>query len=459
MKITQEEEVDRQTVLHIELDEEDLDPYLDRGYRRVAQRTAIPGFRKGKAPRRIIEQFLGREVLLNEVLDTMLPEVTGRAIDEQSIEAVGLPQIELLDLDPLTVKAVVPLVPDIDLGSYREIRVEEETTEVGEEDIQSRLEQLQHSMASWEPVQRPVVLGDMVTMKAKGVSDGNTFMEESDTVYFLDEDAVRPVPGFANELVDMELDTPKEFTIAVPEDADGNELAGKDAKFTVTISDIKERILPELDDEFAKGAGEGFDTFEALRERVEKDIKEEAQSASTQRHREKIIEEIMQGASIELAPVMIDHEVTHMADERANVLARMNVRADDYLRSINKTEDEMKEELREEAGQRIKRTFILSKLAEVEGLEVTEQDVEERIQSLLSDQSDGSEEPTITDEMRGSVERLLMGEKTMERLTEIAKGEAPPIAADSSSEAGSDEDKDVDEAVVTEAEKDDKGGE
>ena len=137
----------------------------------------------------------------------------------------------------------------------------------------------------------------------------------------------------------------------------------------------------------------------------------------------------------------------------------MNVRADDYLRSINKTEDEMKAELREEAGQRIKRTFILSKLAEVEGLEVTEQDVEERIQSLLSDQSDGSEEPTITDEMRGSVERLLMGEKTMERLTEIAKGEAPPIAADSSSEAGSDEDKDVDEAVDTEAEKDDKGGE
>ncbi|MCH9009270.1 MAG: hypothetical protein IIC21_01430, partial [Chloroflexi bacterium] len=175
MKITQEEEVDRQTVLHIELDEEDLDPYLDRGYRRVAQRTAIPGFRKGKAPRRIIEQFLGREVLLNEVLDTMLPEVTGRAIDEQSIEAVGLPQIELLDLDPLTVKAVVPLVPDIDLGSYREIRVEEETTEVGEEDIQSRLEQLQHSMASWEPVQRPVVLGDMVTMKAEGTADGNTF--------------------------------------------------------------------------------------------------------------------------------------------------------------------------------------------------------------------------------------------------------------------------------------------
>ena len=98
MKITQEEEVDRQTVLHIELEDEDLDPYLDRGYRRVSQRTAIPGFRKGIAPRRIIEQFLGREVLLNEVLDTMLPEVTGRAIDEQSIDAVGLPQIELLDL-------------------------------------------------------------------------------------------------------------------------------------------------------------------------------------------------------------------------------------------------------------------------------------------------------------------------------------------------------------------------
>ena len=459
MKITREEEVDRQTVLHIELEEEDLDPYLDRGYRRVAQRTAIPGFRKGKAPRQIVEQFLGRGALLNEVLDTMLPEVTGRAIEEQSIDAVGLPQIELLDLDPLTVKAIVPLVPDIDLGAYREIRIEEETTEVGEEDIQSRLEQLQHSMASWEPVQRPVALGDMVTMKAEGAADGKTFMEETDTVYFLDEDAARPVPGFAIQLVGMELDKLKEFTITVPEDAEGNELAGKEAEFTVTISDIKERILPELDDEFAKGVGEGFDTFEALREWVDKDIKEEAQNAATQGHREKIIGEIMQGASIELAPVMIDHEVDHMAEERAGVLARMNVRLDDYLRSINKTEDEMKEELREEAGQRIKRTFILSKLAEVEGLEVTDQDVEERIQSLLSDRADNSEESEITDEMRSSVERLLMGEKTMERLTVIAKGEAPPMADASFSEAGPDEGGDDDEAVETKTENEEKEGE
>ena len=458
MKITQEEEVDRQTVLHIELEDEDLDPYLDRGYRRVAQRTAIPGFRKGKAPRRIVEQFLGREVLLNEVLDTMLPEVTGRAIDEQSIEAVGLPQIELLDLDPLTVKAVVPLLPDIDLGPYREIRVEEETKEVSEEDIQSRLEQLQHSMASWEPVERTVALGDMVTMKAGGVADGEAFMEETETVYFLDEDAVRPVPGFANELVGMGLDTLKEFTISVPEDAEGNELAGKDAEFTVTISEIKERILPDLDDEFAKGVGEGFDTFDALREKVEQEINEETQSAATQGHREKIMEQIMQGASIELAPVMIDHEVNHLADERAGVLARMNVRMDDYLRSMNKTEDEMKEELREEAGQRIKRTFILSRLAEVEGLEVTEEDVEERIQSLISGRDDDSEEPEITDEMRSSVERLLMGEKTMERLTEIANGEAPPIVEAESTEAGPDEDKVEDEAVETEAENDEKEG-
>lgn len=458
MKITQEEEVDRQTVLHIELEDEDLDPYLDRGYRRVAQRTAIPGFRKGKAPRRIVEQFLGREVLLNEVLDTMLPEVTGRAIDEQSIEAVGLPQIELLDLDPLTVKAVVPLLPDIDLGPYREIRVEEETKEVSEEDIQSRLEQLQHSMASWEPVERTVALGDMVTMKAGGVADGEAFMEETETVYFLDEDAVRPVPGFANELVGMGLDTLKEFTISVPEDAEGSELAGKDAEFAVTISEIKERILPALDDEFAKGVGEGFDTFDALREKVEQEINEETQNAATQGHREKIMEQIMQGASIELAPVMIDHEVNHLADERAGVLARMNVRMDDYLRSMNKTEDEMKEELREEAGQRIKRTFILSRLAEVEGLEVTEEDVEERIQSLLSGRNDDSEEPEITDEMRSSVERLLMGEKTMERLTEIAKGEAPPIVEAESTEAGPDEDKDEDQAVETEAENDGKEG-
>ena len=163
MKITQEDVVDRQTVLQIELEKDDLDTYLDRGYRRVVDRTVVPGFRKGKAPRFIIERYLGRESLLHESLDFMLPDVAERAIAAKDLKSEGTPRIELLEMEPVTLKATVALAPHVDLGPYKEIRVDEAVQPVTEEQVQERLLKLQEEAASWEPVERPVKLGDMVT--------------------------------------------------------------------------------------------------------------------------------------------------------------------------------------------------------------------------------------------------------------------------------------------------------
>ena len=142
MKITQDEVVDSETVIHIELEDPDLAPYLDRGYRRMVQRVSIPGFRKGKAPRRIVETFVGRESLLNEVLDSMVAEVTDLAVKEQDLDATGLPKIEMVELDPFTLKATVPLRPDVDPGAYRDIRIPHVPSNVTGEDIDGRLEEL-----------------------------------------------------------------------------------------------------------------------------------------------------------------------------------------------------------------------------------------------------------------------------------------------------------------------------
>ena len=152
MKITQDEVVERQTVLHIELEDNDIDPYLDRAYRRVVQRANVPGFRKGKAPRRIIEQYFGRESLLNEVLDSMLPELTGKAITEKDLDAVGLPSIDLEGLEPFQFSAIVPLRPEVDLGEYKSIRLNREEPSLPDDAVDERIEQLRVSVASWEPV-------------------------------------------------------------------------------------------------------------------------------------------------------------------------------------------------------------------------------------------------------------------------------------------------------------------
>lgn len=428
MRITQGEIVDLQTVLHIELEDEEVRPYIDIGYQKVKPLISYPGFRKGRVPRHIALQMLGRETLLNEVLDTMLPEVTGRAIDEQQIQPGGMPEMEVLNLDPVTFTATVPLRPEVELGDYKDIRVEVEQAEVGEEQIEERLERLRGSVASWEPVERPVAMGDMVTMTATGTVEGDTILDETDTVYLLVEDADRPFPGFAEALVGAEIDTPSEFDLTVADDFPVDEVAGQQVQVSVTVSDIKERIMPELDDEFAKGIGEGYDSLEALREQVAEELNAEAENAAAEELRESAIDSLIEGATATIAPVIIQHEVNYMLNEQAQTLARINIRMDDYMRSIGSTEAELREQMREQAEMRIKRAAALERLGEAEDIDVEDDEVDERIQTIIDvnreQNPDVPETPEITDDMRANIRRMMHSQKVMERLVEIAKGEA-----------------------------------
>ena len=436
MIITQEEVVNRQTVLHIELEAEDVDPYLDRGYKQVAQRTVIPGFRKGKAPRAIVERFVGRESLLDAVLDSMVPEVTDRAITEQDLDAAGLPKVELLDTDPVTLKATVPLEPDVDLGPYKSIRVPAVPVEFSDDDVNTALDQVRHSMATWEPVDRPVHMGDTVTVEAVGKVGERTLLDERDAVFFLDEHSSLPVPGFAENLVGLAKEEPKEFSLTMPEDHQDESIAGQEAAFSVSILEIKERLLPELDDEFAGSYGDGFESLEALREKVETDLRAEAEQKADQQHKEAAIEALVEGATVELSPLMVEHEVAHMEEERERVLQRVNVRTDDYLKSIGKTADEVRSEMEQAAVDRLTRSFALTKVADIEKVEASDEEVEERVQSLLAESSEAPDEQTITDQMKESIRRMLLSEKTLDRLTAIARGDGEDTSQTDDEESG-----------------------
>ena len=422
MKITQGDVVDRQTVLHVEMEDDDLTTYLDQGYRRIVQRTAIPGFRKGKAPRRIVENFVGRESLLSEVIDSMLPEVTTQAISDQDIDAGGLPSIELLEMDPLTFEATVPLKPEVDLGAYTDIRIAEEPVEVSEEDVQARLDDMRGGMATWEPVERAVQMGDLITMDATGTVDDLTILDEKDVVHFLDEDGVRPFPGFSQHLEDISAEETKEFDFTIPEDYADESIAGKEAHFSVTVSEVKERLLPDLDDEFAKSVGDGFKDLAELRERTESDLKSEAEDGATRKHREFAMTALLEGGTFELPGLIVEHEVAHLEERQQTFLSRVNIRTDDYLRSIGSTEEEMRSNMRNDAEERIKRSAAFEELGRLEGVEVSDEDVEERVQTILSEAKPEDQTPDA-EEMQSSVRQVLMAEKTMDRLVAIAKGE------------------------------------
>ena len=456
MKITQEEVVERQTVLHIELEEEDLDTYLDRGYKRAVQHAAIPGFRKGKAPRSIVERYMGRESLLNESLDFMLPDVTQRAIDAQDLETSGLPSVELLDLEPVTLKATVPLTPQVDLGAYRDVRVEDVVAEVTGDDVRQHLDEMLTKAASWEPVDRPVSAGDMVTMDVVGTVGDRKILEQKDAVYVVEEQEALPFPDFHQHIQAAKVGVPAEFDLTLSEDHPDATLAGQEAHFTVTVSEVKEQKLPELDDEFAKSVGNEYESLAELREAVERDLTTDAEDSQKTQYREAALDELLKAATVELPPLLVEHEVEHMVARRDRFVDSLKIRKDDYLTFTGKTEEQIREEMIEHATERLNRSHALATLADREGLSVSDEEIDQKIQSIVESDDEGveslKEQDVNSDEVRSSVEESLFVGKAMDHLVAIARGEVPESSSqEESSDTGDEDQEKGGETVDTQA--------
>jgi len=422
VKITQDEIEQCQTVLHIELDEDDIDPYLNKAYNKVVGRVNIPGFRKGKAPRNIIEQYFGKESLVNEALDSMLPELTGKAISEQELDIVGMPSISLEGMEPVSFSATVPLMPSIDLGDYKEIRVKKKSTRITKKVIDERIDQLRTSVASWEPADRTVQIGDMISASIVGNHNKEEIINETDGVYLVNEEIERPFPGFANKLIGLEANISNTFELDIPETFADKNLSGKTITFDVNITDIKERILPEITDEFAQSLGAEYENMESLKSEIKKSLKSEAENESTRNFQESIIVELIKTAIIELPPLLIQRESEHMVSEQERMVQQANMVLDDYLQSMGTTREQLIEDSKTEAVNRLTRSFILSKLADEEKVEITDEQIENRIEELFADSEENLPDASQTAEMKSYLERSMRMEKTMEILEQIAEG-------------------------------------
>ncbi len=422
MIISQDEIQDRQTVLHIELEEDDVDPFINRAYQRVVQKANIPGFRKGKAPRSVIEQFYGKDYLLNEIIETMLPEMTFQAIQEQELDAVGLPSIDLQEINPIKFNATIPLRPEIELNAYKDIRIEKQEIEITEESINERLEQLRLSIATWEPFESEIEEGNMITAQIKCSISEEIIIEETDAVYLVNEEIGRPFPGFSTKLIGLKVDSQNSFELEIAEDFSDTKLAGQTINCEVLIKDIKHRVLPELNDDFAKGIGEGYETLDELKEEIQKGIQTESEQQSNFDFRESIIESVMKEANISVPPLLIQNEAENIIQQHTQMVTQANMDIQDYLQSIGKTEEELHNEAQEEAEGRIKRSFLISKIAEQENIEISDDEIEMKIQEIFSNSEGEIPNSTQNEEMRNYLFRTLLTDKTIERLEEIASG-------------------------------------
>ncbi|MDP3064811.1 MAG: trigger factor [Chloroflexota bacterium] len=433
MNITREDTSQREVVLQIELDSNDLAPHLDRAYRRLAQRVKIPGFRPGKAPRVLVENIVGRAGLLNEALDRLAAETVQKAMDEQKVEPFGLPLPEVLKLDPVTIKATVPLKPDVNLGDYKSVRVEPKPVEVADARVDSVVEELRGAVALWEPVERPAKFGDRLTMDVNGRVDSRRVADDKAVEYLMEKDSVRPLPGFATHMEGLSKGQDKEFTLPVPADYPDKAIADKECRFSVRLLEVKEKRLPALDDAFAKSVGEGFETLEALRSKVRGDLEEQARRAERRRVQDEAVEAVVKGATVVMSPLLVEHEVDHMLEERSRDLRERRMDMETYLKAAGMTPEELREEMRAAAQQRLTRSVILGSVAEVEKLEATDEEVSKEIEELATRSSDANSVRAAlsNDSNKRSISNAVLTRKVLERLAEFAKGGEPvaPAAA------------------------------
>lgn len=424
MKVTREKEEDRQVFLRIELEQNDVDKSLEQSYRRLVKQVKIPGFRQGKAPRAVLERHVGKEGLLEDALNDLIPEVYEQALKEQQIEALANPKVEIVQTEPVVFTAVVPLKPTVELGDYHSVKLTPEKVEVTKDQVDSVIEQLRRQHGTWEPVERPVAFDDLVTMDVESTVDDKPFIGQPGAQYQVIPNQPAPVPGFADQLVGMKVGEEKEFKLKLPEDYPTAELAGKEASFKVKVNEIKQQQLPKLDSEFAQLVSTEFKTMASLRKQLAKNLRFQAEQRAKEEFEEKVVDAVVDLSKVEFPPVLVEAEIERLLEQQASWLQQSGLALEEYLSRIKKTEDELREETRPVAVKRVTRSLVLNKVAEMEKIEVTDEEINADLEKLVQGAEDKVEmkERISSPQVRGSMEQLLATQKTIQRLAEIAKG-------------------------------------
>ncbi len=445
---------DCQAKLTVTVEPERVQIEKKKAARKIAGKVNIPGFRKGKAPYHIIVQHFGEGAIYEEMLEPLGQAVYQEALDQAEIDPYAPGSLENVEFEPMVLEFLVPLPPEIDLGDYREVRVDFEAEEVEDSDVDDTLRQLREEQADLETVERAVALEDVARLGIRGTfvsqeadddddedEDDDLFIDEQDVKVLVTEDATYPVPGFPEKVVGMSAGDEREFDVTIAEDDEDivEDLRGETIHFEVKCIEVQSRDLPELDDEFAKKVGE-FESLDELRKEIRSDLERMVEQRVEEIYLGQVFDKLLDGVvTVKYPEVMLDHELDHELERFDQQLRRSSgLTLEDYYRVTDKSEEDLREEFRESVEKRLMRSLILGKLVEVEQLKAAEAEINDEIETSLL--SYGSQAPVIRELMstplaRQSVEERLLTDKSIKRLILIAQGEAPEIGAEEEPEA------------------------
>jgi trigger factor len=422
VKVSAQEVEQRQMVLEIEVEDERVEQAYDQAYRRIVNRMNVPGFRRGKAPRPLVERMVGRESILEDAVEHLVPRVYEEAIKEQQIEVAGQPSLEVTSTEPLQFKATVPLKPVVQLGEYRSIEIPAEPVTIDEAEIDAVVENLRDANATWVPVERASAIGDRVGIDLKATRGGRVLTDAKDAEFVLNPDGTEPLPGFSQQLVGMEAEQQREFSLSSGEGDQDEPRLQTDCE--VTVHWVKEKQLPEVDDDFARTVGQK-DSVEELRQDIGDRIQRQKELQARSKHEDAIAQAAVDQARVSVPPQMITRHAQDQLETLARRLDNQGISVQQYLQFTGKSEDEFKAEMLADAETSLKRALVLGAVAEAEGLSVSDDDVRSEIELAAQGASDprkATRDALARPEVRERIASMLRSRKGLKRLVEIAGG-------------------------------------
>ncbi|HEX5478404.1 MAG TPA: trigger factor [Dehalococcoidia bacterium] len=423
MKVSTEKIPESQVVMTIEVEPERLEAARGKALRKLAPRAKVPGFRPGKAPEPMLRRYLGEERILDEALDDLVPVLYREAVEaDESIDPIARPRLVVETTEPLVVKATIPVRPTVDLGDYQAVRIPTEEISVDDERVDATIETLRHRAATLEPVEREIAWNDVLTIDVKGHVEEEELADQQDIQVQLIEERDILFPGFEEAMLGHKKGDTVEFDLPVPEDVTSEKFKGKTAHFSVPVKEIKEEVLPELDEEFTKQVGDGYETVEALRDRIRDDIRGAEEEQRANRYHDEIMTKLAETATVDYPPVMLDAEIDRMLHEQAGHIEEGRG-LEQYLAALGKTEEEVRADFRPVADTRLRRSLILTEVSDVEKIEVTDEDIEaelDRLSASAGAQAAQFRQLFDRQEGRDTIRRNLLTRKTLDRLVAIA---------------------------------------
>ena len=378
-------EVKNMVKLVIEASAEEFEAGLNAAYNKNKNKISVPGFRKGKAPRKMIEQLYGSQIFFEDAANEIIPDAYADAAKESGLDIVSQPKVSIEQLEagkPFIFAAEVAVRPEVELGEYKGVEVTKADAEVTDADVEEELKKVQDQNSRTVSVEdRAVKDGDMTVIDFEGFIDGEAFDGGKGENYPLTIGSHSFIDTFEEQMIGMNIGEEKELNVTFPEEYHAENLKGKPATFKVTVKEIKEKQLPELDDDFAQDVSD-FDTLAEYKDDLKKKIAERKESEAKAKKESEAIEKVVEAAKMDIPQAMIDTQVNRMLEDFAMRLQQQGLSVEQYFQYTGMTADKIMEEMKPEAVKRIKNSLVLEAVAKAENIEVSEEEFEAELQKM-----------------------------------------------------------------------------